>query len=215
MDTLSAVLSGELASSSPMDSWDPDRDWGLADFHVQHVFSGNFAYELPWGTNLQGFAMHLVRGWQIAGIITATTGTPFSAGSNPALTHTLVRGGAARPDLVSGGNNNPILGDINLYFDPTQFVRQQAGFYGTLGRNTLLGPGLQTVDVSVIKNLPIGGSRKLQFRAEMFNILNRANFALPAANLFNASGARVGTAGRITSTVTSGRQIQLATRFEF
>jgi hypothetical protein len=49
----------------------------------------------------------------------------------------------------------------------------------------------------------------------MFNILNRANFALPAATLFNASGARVGSAGRITSTVTSGRQIQLAARFEF
>jgi hypothetical protein len=159
--------------------------------------------------------MHLVRGWQVAGIVTATTGTPFSAGSNPALTHTLVRGGAARPDLVSGGDNNPILGGIDLYFDPTQFVRQQAGFYGTLGRNTLVGPNLRTVDASLIKNVPLGGARRFQLRAEMFNILNRANFALPASTLFNASGARVGTAGRITSTVTSARQIQLAARFEF
>jgi hypothetical protein len=215
MDTQSATLGGELGSATLMDSWDPRRDWAVADFHVEHVFTGNFSYELPWGANSQGLAAALARGWQLSGILSATSGTPFTVSSQPTLTHALVRGGASRPDLIPGGDNNPVLGGPDQYFDANQFVPQQPGFHGTLGRNTLVGPGLMQVDASAIKNLPIGGSRKIQFRAEVFNLLNRANFGLPARSLFNTRGARVGGVGRITTTATSARQIQLALRFEF
>lgn len=214
MDTQSAVLSGELADSKPMDTWDEERDWGLADFHVEHVFTGNVGYELPFGRNLDGLAGQLARGWQASGIVTLTSGTPFTPESHSALTHPLARGGSARPDPVEG-YGDPILGGTDAYFDVTQFQPQRQGFFGTLGRNTLIGPGFAQVDTSVIKNFSIADTGTAQFRLEIFNVLNRANFALPSASLFDSRGARVGSAGRITRTVGSARQIQLAVRFEF
>jgi hypothetical protein len=179
------------------------------------VFSGSFSYELPWGRNLTGVRGALAGGWQVSGIVTAMGGVPFTVSSNAALTHPLDRGGAPRPDLVPGGDHNPILGGTEQYFDPTQFVPQQRGFLGNLGRNTLVGPGLARVDLSAIKQWSLGGGRSVQVRAEAFNITNRANFALPSATLFNANGARLAAAGRITRTVTSARQGQLAVRFGF
>lgn len=102
------------------------------------------------------------------------------------------------------------------YYDPSAFVLQSAGFYGSLGRNNLIGPGLATVDFSLFKNTTIGESRTLQFRAELFNLLSRANFGLPDRNVFvDASGVPSPTAGRITTIVGSARQIQFSLKFIF
>ena len=213
MDTQSATLSGELGASTVMDPFDPMQDWGLSDFHVSHALNANAGYELPWGKDLQGLAGGFVRGWQVTGLLSMHTGTPFTVLSNASLTHANERGSYVRPDLVPGGNSNPILGGPEQYFDPTQFQVQQPGFYGNVGRNTLIGPGLINLDASLIKRQSVGRGN-VQFRVEVFNILNRANFGLPAATLFNSRGQRI-AAGRITSTVTTARQIQLALRFEF
>jgi hypothetical protein len=198
-----------------MDPYDPKRDWGPSGFHVPHVFSGNASYRLPWGTDLQGVAGALARGWQVSGIVTVTGGRPFTAASDAQLTHAQHRTGSQRPDLIPGGDNNPILGGPDLYFDPLQFVPQQLGFLGHLGRNTLVGPGLFKLDMSVVKELPLGGSRNLQFRLELFNVTNETNFGTPASTLFNARGQRVASAGRITNTSTTARQGQVAIRFAF
>jgi hypothetical protein len=214
MDSQSAILAGELAGTTMMDPFNPRRDWAPADYHVSHAFNGNVGYELPWGANLQGVGGALARGWQVAGIVSLYTGRPFSVSSNGTITHRFNRGGS-RPDLVPGGDNNPILGEPELYFDPTQFAPQRPGFYGTVGRNTLRGPGLVSFDASFIKKQSLGDTRNMEFRLEIFNALNRTNFGLPVSSLFNARGALSGTAGRITSTVTTARQIQLAVRFAF
>jgi hypothetical protein len=71
------------------------------------------------------------------------------------------------------------------------------------------------VDLSIIKTVPVGGQRRVQARVETFNLLNRVNLGEPASSLFNARGARLATAGRITRTSTTARQIQVAVRFEF
>ncbi|MGH9615063.1 MAG: hypothetical protein ACRD4P_18525, partial [Bryobacteraceae bacterium] len=84
-----------------------------------------------------------------------------------------------------------------------------SGFFGNLGRDTLQGPGLDTWDFSVLKDMPFRERAKLQFRAEFFNILNRTNFNSPAAVTFTPSGVSP-TAGVITSTSTTSRQIQLS-----
>ena len=83
-----------------------------------------------------------------------------------------------------------------------------AGFQGTAGRNTLIGPDFRRVDLSVTKRIPLGGSRRLDFRAETFNLLNRVNFGNPASNISNA------TAGTIT-TADDGRNVQLSVRFNW
>ena len=89
-----------------------------------------------------------------------------------------------------------------------------AGFLGDVPRNTIIGPGYATWDASIVKNFRAGISKRLQFRLEVFNVLNRANFGLPAATIFDASG-RVPNAGEITSTVGTARQMQFGVKFEF
>jgi hypothetical protein len=109
-----------------------------------------------------------------------------------------------------------------FYFDRTAFVPQSggrstapSGYYGNLGRNTVIGPGAVTVDLSFMKNTAVGEGKNIQFRAELFNLLNRPNFAQPSATVLDSAAAYVADAGRISSTVGSARQIQLALRFTF
>ena len=214
MDTQSATLSGELGDTIMLDPLHPERDWALSDFHVAHSFTGNFGYQLPWGRSLQGVTGALLSGWQVSGIFTATSGFPFSVESSGQLTHPLITE-PSRPDLIEGGNTNPVLGGPDLYFDPMQFVVQRRGFHGNVGRNTLIGPGFAKLDMALMKDFAVGGERRLQLRVEGFNVLNRTNFGLPAATLFDSQGRRIGSAGRITSTVSPARQFQLAGRFMF
>jgi hypothetical protein len=217
MDITSSAVAGELEGNTTVnDPWDPVfTDWGLANFHTAHVFTGSVSYRLPWGEDLAGIAGALARGWQVSGIFTAKGGTPFTAGSNTQLTRNYLRAGTPRPDLIPGGNNNPILGGYEQYFDPMQFVPQQPGYLGDLGRNTLIGPGLAKLDLSVVKEMSLGGHRNLQLRAEVFNVFNRANFGQPSSTLFNANGSRIGAAGRISRTTTTARQGQIAVRIAF
>jgi hypothetical protein len=79
----------------------------------------------------------------------------------------------------------------------------------------LIGPGLAKLDLSFVKELPLGGHRNIQVRAEIFNVTNRTNFGLPNNTLFNNRGARLAAAGRIIDTSTTARQGQVAVRFAF
>jgi hypothetical protein len=225
-DNLSAIVSGELGGSAVQNAFDMKANKGLADFHVAHNFVTNFAYDLPLGSlsltnNRIGSA--LLGGWQIAGVFTAQTGSPLSAGSNSQLSHRRI-GGGTRPDLAPGGNTNPVYDDRSnvipnqagfVYFDRNSFVQQQLGFYGNLGRNTIIGPGLLTTDFSLMKNTLWGEGRNVQFRAEFFNLFNRVNFAQPSGTIFDSAGRFVQNAGRITATSGTPRQIQLALRLTF
>ena len=106
-----------------------------------------------------------------------------------------------------GGNT--ILGNPSQWFDPNAFLQPPAnsGFFGNLTRNNLTGPGLATWDLSAIKNTTIHERLSLQFRAEVFNLLNRANFNTPSLIVFTPTGVS-GKAGAITSTSTTARQVQ-------
>jgi hypothetical protein len=109
-----------------------------------------------------------------------------------------------------------IIGSPNEWFNPAAFLMPPAnsGFYGNLGRDTLIGPGLATWDLSVLKNTHMTERTALQFRAEFFNVLNRANFNTPNAIVFTPSGVSP-TAGVITSTSTNSRQIQFGLELVF
>jgi len=140
-----------------------------------------------------------------------------------------------RADLLPGFSNNPVkgvskgcpgvpagtpAGNSDLYFDPCAFGLPEPGFYGNLGRNTVISPGLANFDFSVVKNISLTESKSLQFRAEAFNLFNHANFNRPgplteSIRLFNASGARVASAATIRSTITDSRQIQFGLKFTF
>ena len=120
-----------------------------------------------------------------------------------------------RPNSVAPGQT---LGSPTLWFDPCAFAVPPSGFYGNLGRGTFIGPGTVNFDMSLGKSIPLKfreGTR-LEFRSDFFNLFNRPNFADPATQVLNANNnTPISTAGQITKTVTSSRQLQFSLKLVF
>jgi len=198
-------------------------DKGLATYDARNVGVVNVLYELPFGRgqsfahDVEGWRDKLVSGWMVSSIVTAQSGFPFT----PQLSYNPSNNGdtrnPVRPFLNPNFTGPVVLGNPNQWFNPNAFIAppSTSGFYGNLGRDTYIGPGLATWDFSVLKNTRIRESLNLQFRAEIFNLLNRANFNTPNLIVFtpptaaNPTGLS-GTAGAITSTSTTARQVQFA-----
>jgi hypothetical protein len=216
-DEGSGVTSGgdELPQSQRgIYAWDLHLKRGPSAYDIRKVFSANFAYELPFGKSRSGFAGALIKGWQVNSVITLSDGYALSVNEESSAQTTRIGDDEdLRPDLVPGGNPNPVTGDPERWFDVSQFTPSKLGFFGTLGRGTVTSPGLATVDLSLFKNFVIQNGR-LQFRIETFNLLDRANFGTPEMTAF-INGVENPTAGRITSTRTPGRQTQLGVRWTF
>lgn len=198
-------------------------DRAVADFDITHVWRMNGIYELPRflsTTPLGG----ILDGWKASGLLSVTSGLPFTPSLSSNRSRSGVGGGGGgidRPDVLPGRTvRNIIRGGPNQYFDPTAFTLPPAGFLGNAGRNMLRGPGLANLNLSLSKDTRVKGlgeTGTLQFRAEFFNLLNRANFSPPNRIVFSGTGAAVPlpTAGQITSTATPARQIQFALRLLF
>ncbi|MGA2720984.1 MAG: carboxypeptidase-like regulatory domain-containing protein [Bryobacteraceae bacterium] len=203
-----------------MDRNDLPRDWALAALNIASQASISGHYELPFGQGKHwlksggGLANKLAGGWQLNGISSLLSGFPFTpqVGSN--------RSGDGdtrnpdRPSLNPSFTGPVILGSPNQWFNPNAFVLPAAGTWGTLGRGTFTGPGLADVDMSLFKNAAVAERVALQFRAEFFNALNHANFGPPNATVFS-SGAVSASAGLITATATTSRQIQFGLKLIF
>ncbi|MGH9785748.1 MAG: carboxypeptidase regulatory-like domain-containing protein, partial [Terriglobia bacterium] len=159
-------------------------------------------------------------GWQLGGIITMSTGHPFTPilGFDNANMITRSAGDAQRPDLAPGADNNPVTGKVEKYFDDTAFVLPPSGTLGNLARNTITGPGMAQFDFSMKKRFQVTERIRLDFRSEFFNLFNRVNFDFPARAqtvVFQRGGARNSTAGQIRKTTTTSRQIQFSLRLDF
>jgi len=190
-------------------------DKGLATFDVRNVAVINALYALPFGrgqsfaNNLKRWSNNFVGGWSVASIITVQSGFPFT----PQLSYNPSNNGdtrnPVRPFLNPNFKGPVVLGKPSQWFDPNAFLAPppNSGFYGNVGRDTYSGPGLATWDFSVLKDTAIRERLSLQFRAEIFNLLNRANFNTPNLIVFTPAGLS-GTAGAITSTSTTSRQVQ-------
>ncbi len=212
------------AGSADFDNGFPPRyaddrhdNYGLSDYDVRHNFTFNYSYVLPFGEGTQGVARVLAAGWQLSGIVALRSGVPFTPVLSFDRARALPRSGGdgQRPNWAPGYDQSTvILGGPDRYFDPNAFVLPEAGTFGDVGRNALIGPGYASWNMAVFKNVELGGRRKLQLRLETFNLLNRANFSLPSRVVFGASG-RVENAGEITDIVGTARQIQLGVKIEF
>lgn len=227
IDESQGTISGDAAGAQPLATNPFDRlyDRGLADFHRKHNFVGQWIVNLPYGGEGGGLARAAFGGWSLSGIVTAKSGNPFTPGIQADWTGTRFAGdarGSDRPNVRTGFSaDDIILGGPDQYFDPNAFVMPLRGTFGNLGRNVLIGPGLATVDMSAHKNVHLGmlgDGGNLQFRVEAFNLFNHANFNFPARLVFNGAAAGelpIGNAGRITSTSTPARQIQLGLRLSW
>ena len=206
----------------------PDYNRGLADFDVRHNWVLNFTWELPFARDLSGAAKAVLDGWQLSGIAQVRTGNPltvFVSGNRsrsqwaPALGPGI---GRDRASFAPGRSaDDAVIGRPDQWFDPTAFATPAAGTFGNAPRGAFEGPDLRTVDVSLTKSARwdrLGDGSRVEFRIEAFNIFNRANFAPPNLSVF-AGAADVEPPlpnfGRIRSTVTSSRQIQMGVRVVF
>jgi Carboxypeptidase regulatory-like domain/TonB-dependent Receptor Plug Domain len=208
-DSLNATTSGgePALASNPFDL---RADRGLGNFDVRNVGVIGAVYALPLGRG------PFLEGWSLNSVVTLQGGFPFT----PQLSYNPSNNGdtrnPVRPFVNPAFSGPVILGNPNQWFNPAAFLAppNNSGFYGNLGRDTLIGPGLATWDLSLFKETPFGEGRHLQLRAEIFNILNRANFNTPNAIAFTPTGVSP-TAGVITSTSTTSRQIQLGVKILF
>ena len=216
---------------------------GLSDFDSRHNLSFNYFYPLPFGRGqswlASGPAAAIIGGWRLGGIVRYRTGTPLSPGLSVRKPGYLFE--ATRPNLAPGQSNDPAteglsagcgannatfagdeLGTPRRYFDPCNYVFPGFGNIGNAGRNTITGPNLFATDVSLQRDFSVGGDRRLQFRMEMFNFINHTNFSGPrgsALSVFTGITAGVprinSSAGRISGTSTTARQVQFALRLSF
>jgi hypothetical protein len=219
IDTLSATAADDAFPNGLFNQlfFDQRNTRGLSDFNVAQTFVLSFTWELPnpgWNSRALGWA---ASGWQLGGLYKASSGQPFTPilGGDPAgmkLDET-----SERPNRVAGPNCGTLThpGNPNHYIKTECLAFPGANKWGDLGRNSLIGPGVSKLDVSVFKNnriRRISETFNAQFRAEFFNVLNRANFASPTdhSTVFDQSGNPISSAGLITSTQTTSRQIQFA-----
>jgi Carboxypeptidase regulatory-like domain/TonB dependent receptor/TonB-dependent Receptor Plug Domain len=244
IDTSSSSVVGDTFANaiSSLHWFDLRLSRGVSDFNVGRTLVLNGTWQVPEAKALAGHAGWLVNGWELGGIYTASDGVPFTAtfgtngdplGLNGSDTwdfpNRLV--GPGCQSLINPGNPNnyiktqcfavPTASSLAFYSancDPAFGTFPQCfNLRGNAGRNILTGPGTSNLDFSVIKNnylKRISESFNVQFRAEFFNILNRANFSVPVTpdntDIFDSTGTATGVAGLLTSTSTTAREIQFA-----
>jgi hypothetical protein len=215
-------------TTSAMPEYIPGYNRGPSDFDVRHNWVLNFSWELPFANRLTGAAAAILDGWNLSGIWTARSGQPltvFVASNRSRSQWNPSRGpgiGQDRPSYAPGLDpDTAVLGRVDRWFNPAAFALPPAGTFGNTGRGDFRGPDLRTLDLSLSKgarwNL-LGANGRLEFRIEAFNVLNRANFGVPELRAFAGRAdneAPLATFGRISSTVTSGRQVQLGIRATF
>ncbi len=216
----------------------PHLDYGRSATDLRQIAALNGSYDLPFGegklflTRTGPLAGRLISGWTLSSIASLQTGFPFSPqlGYNP---------------TGSGDTRNPVRPDANpnfrgslythgstaqraaAFFNANAFSAPAFGTVGNLGRDTLTGPGYADWDLSLLKATQLTESTRLQFRAEFFNILNHTNLATPNEVVYSsgptqgtaanqaAAAVQSPTAGVITSTANTSRQIQLGLKLLF
>jgi hypothetical protein len=195
--------------------FDVGAERGRSLFDARHRFVASYQWEVPLWRNPHQWYQHILGAWQLNGIATLMSGTPFTVfdstdvaaqGSAPEITGF----SSQRPNVIGDPNSGPH--QVDNWFNAAAFqkldVVANAGQFGTAGRNIVEGPGYANWDFSMFKNIRITESKQLQFRAEFFNILNHTNFRLPDSDISSPSFNRILAAQ-------PARLVQLALKFSY
>ncbi len=206
-------VSGE--NDLPQNPFDRKAEHAPSLFDARHRFVISASWELPFFRNSAGFAKALLGNWQINGIANFSSGTPFTVyesrdvsqqGSAPEITGF----SANRPNLSGDPNTGPRT--VERWFNVDAFQRLDpvlnAGQFGNAGRNVVRGPGFHALDLSLMKNFKLEGSKLIQFRVECFNFPNHPNFFLPENDIGSTNFGRILQAG-------PPRLLQFALKFLF
>ncbi len=188
---------------------------GLSLFDARNRFVGSYEWALPFWNQSQNWYQWALGGWRLDGIATLMSGTPFTVfdsndvaaqGTAPEITGF----SAQRPNLNGNPNNGPR--SVGVWLNAGAFQRldptANAGQFGTEGRNVNVGPGYADWDFAALKNFKVTESKQLQFRAELFDFLNRTNFRLPDSDISSPTFNHILAAE-------APRQVQFALKFMF
>lgn len=193
LDNASAANLGSANNSGPRYFVaHPEWERGNSDFDVRQRFTAGYIYELPvghekrFGSNMSGPLNQLLGGWQASGITTLATGNwlTITDGNSNFANST----GGQRPDLVPGQNSNGKPCVAGQFFNTCAFRDPPLGSFGNAGRNTVLGPGVNAWDLSLLKHFQVSERTRLEFRAEFFNLPNHASFQISGAGKDLSSG---------------------------
>jgi hypothetical protein len=236
IDTGSSTIAGDQFANSPssLPLWfDPKTRRGISDFNLSHDGVISILWDTPELKANSALLHWAENGWQAGSIFQASSGSPFSvliAGDPLGMNSTdpwdypdRLRNTGCKSLVNSGNPNNYI--KLQCFSAPVQTFQTSSGpqqqivRLGNEGRNALVGPGLSNLDFSVVKNSKLAGIERgsVQFRAELFNILNKSNFAAPLDNdtIFNQDGSVADGAGVADQTQTTSRQIQFGLKILF
>ncbi len=229
IDDASSNVSIEAVNEPPttQDPFNRKGDRGRSGFDIRHNFVANVVYELPLGRGSQ------FGGWQVSAVGSVHSNVPFTpvlAFDNAGLQSLLT---SERPNLVGNPYSGVCpdgsrVGTPSCWFNPSAFALPLPGQFGTAGRNVLRGPTFAQFDLAIKKVFKLREGMNIAVGAEAYNLFNHPNFAVPSNTqspltlggngdaVFNdAAGKFARNVGRIFSTVSPGRQIQLDARFSF
>jgi hypothetical protein len=201
---LSGAAAKPLAGENDLaqNPFDLDAEYGPSLFDARHRFVANVSWMAQVGSQAPSIVRTLFDDWQLNGIAALNSGTPFTVSDSAnvslqANSPPISGFPASRPNVVGDPNAGPHTVDAWLSRDAFERlnVQTQAGQFGNAGRNIARGPGYQNVDVSFVRDFPLSGDVRLQFRAEIFNVLNHVNFGLPVADLNSVNFGRIFSAG--------------------
>lgn len=213
----SSSLSSTQYRGNPASTGNPfsrHQDWGLSVFDERRNLVMNLTYDLPFGKSGGAFTRKFIAEWQASTIVTLSDGQRVSITAGFQRSNDKAGGTFSRPDLKPGAHDSVLGGPIR-YFDPVVYALEATGTYGNLGRDTIAGPGFNGVDFTLLKSLQMTERVKMDLHADVFNLLNRANFGWPSTGVFSSNGRIKGSAGSISSTVGTSRQIQIGARLTF
>jgi Carboxypeptidase regulatory-like domain/TonB dependent receptor-like, beta-barrel len=228
IDTVSDPFSNDRDGNFPQNSYNLAAERALSDFDFRHRAVAGYVYDLPFGYRLwkseNSRVNYLIQGWQLSGVFTAESGphfTPIISANISGANESATSGNPTtdRPD-VTGSSFYPASKTPNQWVLPSAFSAPAAFTFGDAGRNILNGQGLNSWDFSVIRRFKLTESRNIEFRAEMFNIFNRANFDIPVRELDSASFGKIlntvlPVAGNASGGPGDPREVQLALKLSW
>jgi len=206
----------------PEDQYNPNADYGPSIFNKKHNLTANAVYDLPFHGN------KFVEGWELSGILSVTSGFPFSV-----TTGSFDVAGVGNPNVYQRVNIVPgctaksaTLGTKTKWFNPACFSLPLVGTFGDQGRNSFTSPGIRDVDFAILKDTKVprvSETFDVQFRAEAFNLFNHTNLGLPVVGLYSqgpvVNGVLTGivnpSAGTFSSTFTPQRTLQFGLKILF
>ena len=196
---------------TPTDIRNIDRDRGPAGFNAPRRLVTSFMYELPFKST-NGALNHVVGGWQVNGILSLYDGFPMRVTSPNTLNCC-----TAYPDRIGDGRLSRGEQTLQRFFDVDAFIRPGPQQFGDAGRNILFGPGTKNLDFSIFKEFFFSEDkrRRLQFRAEFFNLSNTPQFNNPTTNIGSPNAGRIRSAASPTTLQRIPRHIQFGLKFYF